>query len=511
MTFISKSRFVSGVQCEKKLFFDLYRKDLKSAITKRQEDLLNNGNEVGILAQSLFPDGEDASPDSYFDFSDAVRKTTQWISEGVKTIYEAAFFYDNVLAALDIFHAENGECWAIEVKSSTSLKNYHITDAALQYWVMDQSRHKPDKFFLMYVNANYIREGHIDSKAFFKLVDITKVIISKQEWVGEQLNKFKKLDGKSEPEKEIGIHCKNPFACEYIQHCWEHIPKNSVFDISSARGKDWKLYNLGISRIEDIPDEISLNHRQRVQVEGVKRGASFIDKNAIDIFLKSWNFPLFFLDFETIFPAIPILDRTSPYQQIPFQYSLHIADSKNSDLVHKEFLAIPLHFHAKAIIKDPFRTIPTKDEEIEDPRKSLIEQLKKDIGPSGSIVAYNASFEKNVLKDLALAFPEDKIFLNGLIHRFVDLLLIFRKAWFYKPEMGSSVSIKSVLPAIAPEFSYKDLEIANGGDASTTFYSMVSGTFEGKEEEIRNQLLKYCKRDTEGMVVIWKEMLDRVI
>ena len=162
-------------------------------------------------------------------------------------------------------------------------------------------------------------------------------------------------------------------------------------------------------------------------------------------------------------------------------------------MIHREFLADPASFQSGST---------------RNPRKAIIEQLKTDFGPTGSIVAYNASFEMDVLRKLAIAFPEDKAFLDGLINRFVDLLIPFRKAWYYKPEMGNSASIKSVLPAIAPEFSYKDLKISNGGLASNTFLSMILNKFEGDEATTRLNLLAYCERDTEGMVVIWKHLVN---
>jgi len=170
-----------------------------------------------------------------------------------------------------------------------------------------------------------------------------------------------------------------------------------------------------------------------------------------------------------------------------------VLQEENAALVHSEFLAEPTHF--------------TTQDKKNDPRKNLINQLKLDFGSTGSIVAYNATFEIDVLKKLALTYPEDTDFLNSLINRFVDLLDPFRNAWYYKPEMGASASIKSVLPAIAPEFSYKELEISDGGAASTTFQSMIEGQIEFTPE-IRVNLLKYCERDTEGMVVIWKELIN---
>ena len=495
MPTISKSRFLSGVQCEKKLYYDLYRKDLKPPISEQQEELFSSGHFIGQLAQQLYPNGKDATPLNYADFAPSFASTINWINDGVETIYEAAFFYDDVMAALDILHHQNGERWAIEVKSSTDVKDYHITDASLQYFVMTNAGFKPDKFFLMHVNNKFIKNGIIDPKEFFTLKDITDRVIAKQDDVIQNVIRLKNVvnNRETEPEVKISNHCNSPFSCNYMHHCWQHIPENSVFSLPYARGKEWELYDKGILELSSIPDEINLSHRQKLQVEGIKHGSSYVDKVAIKEFISAWSYPLYFFDFETVFPLIPVLDGTKPMQQVPFQYSLHIKFDYNSEMIHREFLADPSSFQSASTLN---------------PCKALIEQLKTDFGPTGSIVAYNANFEIDVLKKLAIAFPEDKEFLDGLINRFVDLLVPFRKAWYYKPEMGNSASIKSVLPAIAPEFSYKDLKISNGGLASNTFLSMILNKFEGDEATTRLHLLAYCERDTEGMVVIWKHLVN---
>jgi hypothetical protein len=259
----------------------------------------------------------------------------------------------------------------------------------------------------------------------------------------------------------------------------------------SPNGLDWKLYEKGIFKITDIPEDTALNHRQTLQVNGQKSANSHVDTNKIKPFLNDWKFPLYFFDFETIFPALPVLNGTRPFQQVPFQYSLHILEDIGVECSHKEFLADPNDFNGNTI----------------DPRKKLIEQMKLDFGKTGSIVAYNATFEITRLKELAIAFPEDQQFLEGIIRRFVDLLIPFRSGWHYHPEMGNSASIKYVLPAIAPEFSYQDLEISNGGDASNTFLNMINKTFTGDEVKVRKALKKYCERDTLGMVIIWQELI----
>ena len=495
MPTLSKSRFVSGIQCEKKLYFDIFRKDLKPPLSKAQDRLFSSGNTVGELAQKVFPNGKDATFEMNGDWSLGINRTNKWINEGVTTIYEAAFSHSKVFAALDILHkTSNKEYWAIEVKSSTEVKDYHITDASLQYWVMNKCGIIPNRFFIMHINNNYEKLGDINPSELFTLTDITTQVKNKQSWVTEQLDYLHDLlDNKKEPIKEIGKQCNSPFSCDYQHHCWQHIPKDSVFELYSPRGKEWDLYKRNIIQLEEIPEGESLSHRQQLQVNGVKFNHSYINERAIKDFLSNFKYPLYFFDFETIFPAIPPIDRSRPFQQTPFQYSLHILLSTNNELVHKEFLADPDNF---------------RDTSETDPRRLLLEQLQNDIGKTGSIVAYNASFEISVLKSLIPLFPEFKEFINDLCDRFVDLLIPFKNAWYYTPEMGKSASIKSVLPAIAPEFSYDDLTIGNGGDASDTFLTMINNTFEGDVKNTRDDLLKYCERDTYGMVILYKKLIE---
>jgi hypothetical protein len=494
---ISKSRFVSGCQCPKKLFFDMYRKDLKPAIDDAQQALFDAGHEIGHLAQTRFPGGVDVSPENYYDFSASIAQTISLINQGAKTIYEAAFSTDGILAALDILHHEGNERWAIEVKSSKEVKDYHITDASLQYWVMNKSGFAPDKFFLMHIDNTYPLGDQLDVNRFFNLADITDAVLAKQSWVNEKINELKNvITSPNEPVLDIGSHCSKPFGCDYMHHCWKHIPENSVFNLSYARGKEWTLYKNGILEMSSIPDEFKLTHRQKMQVDGVKNGTDYIDTKSIENFISGWKFPLYFFDFETIFPSIPALKGTRAFQQVPFQYSLHIVNNETDDISHREFLAETEDFN---------------NHESTDPRLQLIQQLKNDIGPTGSIVSYNAEFEIGVMRAMALDFPEEARYLEGLIERFVDLLVIFRNAWYYKPAMGGSASIKSVLPAVAPEFSYADLTINNGGDASNIYLAMIKNKFNGDVALTRKHLLKYCERDTFGMVILYNELVKVII
>lgn len=490
MKTLSKSKFISGVQCHKKVWFDYYRKDLKPPVDDATQRVFDLGHRIGALAWEKFPNGKDASPQDYSDFTESISNTKQWISEKVENIYEATFQAENVLCMLDIWHFEGDEVWAIEVKNSTSVKDYHLQDAALQYWVMTKAGFQPDQFFLMHINNQYVKQGEITTD-LFHLENITHQVIEMQNWVSENIEEILSvINNNNEPDIEIGGHCGGPFACDYQHHCWKHIPENSVFELNRGGKKSWNLYNEGILAINDIPEDYALTNFQNLQFRGSKFGETYIDVSSIHNFIREWQFPLYFFDFETIFPAIPVLDGTRPYQQVPFQYSLHILE-ENGQLKHFEFLANP----------ETFQNSDTN------PLSELIAALQSHLGPKGNIVAYNMTFEKGILNSLANRFPNEAYFLNNLCDRMVDLMVVFQKNWYYHPQMGKSYSIKSVLPALIPELTYENLEVSNGDMASNLFLASVeNGGF--ISEKLKENLLEYCKLDTYAMVVLYQFLKD---
>lgn len=488
MPTLSKSRFLSGLQCEKKMYFEVSRKDLKPQIDASQQALFDLGHSIGQLAQQAFPGGLDATTGMQGNWSLAIQRTKEWLQSGQTTIYEATFSQSGGFAALDILHHRDGERWAIEVKTSTEVKEYHLQDAAFQYHVMCAAGFTPDKFFLMHINNRYQKKGPIDPADYFHLEDITLNVKELQETIHQKKASFLQLlETNIEPIRAIGPHCNQPFACPFQHHCYAHLPENNVLELLNARGKSWELYQLGIWSLADVPADFALTHRQQLQVSG----KPYLDLDRLKQFLEPIQAPLYFLDFETFFPAIPVLDGTRPFEQVPFQYSLHITDLDGNLLEHRSFLANPADFN---------------DPDQPDPRMQLFTQLRQDLGSSGTIIAYNAGFEQSILKGLSAAFSEETFYFEGVKERFADLLVPFRSGWYYLPEMGSSASIKSVLPAIAPTFSYENLRIADGGQASFVFHALVTHTYTDDLETVRQDLLDYCHRDTQGMVLIYQHL-----
>ena len=486
---LSKSTFIRGLRCEKSLYLYKHHYKLKDPTPSSLQAVFDQGINIGLLAQELFPNGVDASPENHFKMVESVGKTIDFISQGQTIIYEATFLYNNVLAALDIL-VKDKEGWkAYEVKSSTKVSDTYIKDAAIQYYTIKNSGIDLKDISIVHVNNEYTRDGELDIHQLFTIESVYDQVLGFLPRIPNEVRRLKNvIDSLEVPNVDIGNHCFEPYDCDFRGTCWKHIPDYSVFDISRLnKDKKFDLYNKGVITLNDIDlSQTNLNANQVLQVQSEVNGTSHIDIEEIRNFTNGLNYPLYFLDFETIGPAVPKYNGSRPYQQLVFQYSLHIQETSESEIEHREYLADPS----------------------QDPRIGSIKQLIQDCGSSGDIIVYNIGFEKGKLKDLTEVFLEYSNELRGIVNRLKDLMIPFQKKWYYTPEMKGSYSIKSVLPALVPELSYNDLEIKEGGTASNIFLSMTKGTFEGDVKETRKQLLEYCKLDTYAMVKILEKLLQ---
>ena len=493
---LSKSSFIKGLQCEKHLYLYKYHYNEMDEFSDMQKAIFQRGTNVGILAQKLFPGGTDGTEGSPPAYKKGLKKTGELIQQGGKIIYEAAFQFNEVLSIADIIVKDkNGSSrrseaeteWNIyEVKSSTSISETYLNDAALQYYVISNSGIVINDFSIIHINNQYIRKGELDINELFTIQSVIDSILPLQNFVEENVERLKKVIRKREmPGIDIGEHCHNPYTCSFFNYCRKHIPEDSIFDFSGMHlKKKYELYRDGIIKLDDVPDDYSLNKNNGIQLDVYKSGESLINKDAIEIFLSDLNHPLFFMDFETFQPAVPLYDNSKPYQQIPFQYSIHLKDKKDGELKHFEFLAEPG----------------------EDPRIKFIEGLLNDAKGEGDIVVYNKAFEITRLKEITRDFPQYADEIEKLILRIRDLMIPFQRKYYYAPEMIGSYSIKAVLPSLVPELSYDELKIKEGGLASITFESLQTETDMIIIAETREQLLEYCKLDTLAMVRILEKL-----
>ncbi|RBP32788.1 putative RecB family nuclease [Oceanihabitans sediminis] len=489
---LSKSTFIRGLQCEKSLYLYKHHYKLKDETPAQLQAIFNQGTNVGLLAQDLFPNGMDASPPDHFKMQESVFKTQDFIANGETIIYEATFQYNGVLAALDILVKEADGWKAYEVKSSTSVSDTYIYDAAIQYYTIVNSGIDLKDISIVYINNQYVKNGHISINDLFTIESVFERVQEILPNIPNQIENLKRVIKQEEiPSIDIGAHCDSPYSCDFKGHCWKHIPEYSIFDISNLwASKKFQLYEKGITTFDQIDlDNNPLNSNQLLQVTSELNNTKHIDKKNISAFLNDLTYPIYFLDFETMGSAIPVYDNTRPYQQFVFQYSLHILPEEDGVLKHYEYLA---------------ETTTNTD-----PRIGFVKQLITDCGTSGDILVYNIGFERGKLNDLIELFPQYTNEINNIINRLKDLMIPFQKRWYYTPEMKGSYSIKYVLPALVPELSYQDLEIKEGGTASNIFAEMVSGTFTGDYEKTRKDLLEYCKLDTYAMVKIY-EVLTKV-
>jgi hypothetical protein len=485
---LSKSTFIRGTQCQKSLWLNKHRRDLKDELSTAQEAIFSTGTNVGELAQKLYPGGVDCSPESFYDWRPSINKTKELIQAGEKVIYEAAFQYDGVMAAIDILVNEDGKWKAYEVKSSSSVKEVYEKDASLQYYVITKSGVELEDISIIHLNTSYIRIGELDLNQLFTTVSVFNMVKTFQSWIKKNIELFKQtLTLDKEPEVKIRSHCSDPYQCDFTGNCWKHIPDYSVFNLTRISKKAWDLYDMGILEIKDIPDDFPLSNAQQIQREGEIYNVRNINKIGITAFLDDLNYPLFHFDFETFMTAVPIFDYSKSYQQLPFQYSVHIQRSAQSKPEHKEHLAMV---------------------DGNDPRLNLIKQMIIDLEKQGDILVYNKGFEDGRLKELSNYFPEYSVPIQAIRLRLKDLATPFQKKDYYVKEMKGRYSIKNVLPALVPNLSYKDLEIQEGGTASRTFSEMIQGTFRGDIEEVRHHLLKYCKLDTYAMVKILGKLYE---
>jgi hypothetical protein len=402
------------------------------------------------------------------------------------------------------------------------VKDAHLLDAAFQYYVLEKCGVVLTTMHVMYLNKSYQRPeaGPVDISALFVTQDVTKSIIENQIRIQEQVDiQLQIIDIEDcVPAVKIGAHCHSPYACAFTDHCWNEAkllqPENNILQLTRGGKKKWDLFHRGIKSIADIPESSYklLSKDQQIQWQCEKTKIPHIKHDELLLFTQCLEYPLYFLDFETIMPSIPLFPSTRCYQPICFQYSIHrrqtpgdIGVGDSSDKEHFEHLANGSELDG---VKDGSNSA-LLFEPLPDIRLEFIEKLLLDIGSCGSIIVYS-SYERARLQELIRDFPQYGTKIEAIIERIVDLAEPFRKKHYYHHDMQGSYSIKNVFPALVPEMrqSYKDLDIGKGDVASSTFLGMLTGTFNGDVADCRRSLLAYCQLDTWAMVMVMSKIMD---
>jgi len=479
MKFLTKSLYMSGQQCPRLLWFSSRHQLPKLSLYDQHK--FAQGRDFEKYVKKLFPDGIDLGN---LNHGENIKETQNLIRQS-KTIFEACMAYKNLFFKGDILEP-SADGWNLyEMKASTKVKDEHIPDLAFQKYICEKNGIKIKNCFIEYINKDCIKQGNVIPNELVLQEDVTAKV-NQIDDIEENSERYIKIIEQGEPpEVSISIKCNKPYKCPLKDECRGNLPEYHVLQLTNWR-KYWELFEDGILDIKDIPKDEILSSKDRIIKEAVDGNKIIVNKDKIRNFLKELQYPLYYLDFETFDTAIPIFDQSRPYQKIPFQYSLHIQD-ENNKVKHYDFLA----------------------RREKDPRPELLVRLVKEIGQTGSVIVFNKTFEIGVLKKLAEDFPEYQSFIKNTINRIIDLAGPFRNYDYYNPVQKGSYSLKAVLPAITGK-SYSNLEIDNGTDASMQyFYSHIKADLKNVDE-IRNNLLKYCGLDTEGMIWII-DGLNRII
>lgn len=478
-----------GYQCHKSIYLTIHNKELEPPVTPELQAIFDQGNEVGIEARKKYPNGVLVENPAW-DFFGALKKTRELLKEETDVIFEAAFEYKGCFARADIIiYSKETKRWSVlEVKSTTKVKDEHLDDVGLQAWIMANAGLPIEKISILHLNTE-CRFPNL--KNLFTEVDVTEDLRKLHKSIPDKLNEiFKVLKNETTPNIDIGPHCTSPNECPFISHCWDekNIPEVSAFDLPKIGAKKWNLYSEGIITL-DNPKLTELTPLQQKMVDVFKSKKRLVDLKGIKSVLTAWKFPLIFLDFETINPAIPRYDKTGPYQQVPFQFSAHIWNSPESELIHKEYLHV----------------------DKTDPRPLLIPKLLEACGTNGTIVAYYSQFESSRISEMAEFSIEHRVQLESLIDRIVDPLPVIRD-FVYDDLFHGSFSLKKVAPAILGEAaSYNEMLVDNGTAAQRAFEEIINNTTPRvRREELIQALLGYCKKDTLVMVELVKWLFNQV-
>ncbi len=484
---LSKSRFVAGCQCLKRLYLQAHEPELAEEPDAAAEAIIEQGREVHMLARQLFPGGVEVRSGGGLD--QAIRATRELIANpDVPAIFEGTFEHGGVLVRVDILQRRRDGRWRlIEVKSTTDIKDHHLDDVGIQYRVVSGFGLDVASACLAHVNRNYVYTGgDIDPRQFFRIRNLTRRVGLSQPKITFRLrSEFTVLGMPQPPEIAPGRHCTDPVTCEFFERCNPPRPQDHIGFLPRLHASVVEaLEEMGVESIRDIPHDFELTDIQRRAATCVQTGEPWFSLELRDS-LDGLAYPLYFADFETLNRAIPTFVGMRPYDHLPFQWSVHVQRQAGTEPEHYEFLAT----------------------DASDLRREFIDSLCATLGRSGSIVVYS-SFEAQRLSELGSWLPEFADRINGIQHRLFDLLPIVREH-VYHPAFGGSYSLKSTLPALVPEMTYGGMEVADGQAAGLAWDRLIRDNCgEAERERTRRALLEYCAQDTLGMMRLM-EILQR--
>jgi len=489
--FLTKSRYVNGLQCSKWLWLSFNKPEELPEVDKETQHRFDEGHRIGELAKTLFPDGIEVK--EQLDSIKNDKESRELLNER-KPLFEAGFIHKDgkCYARADILVPVNKNEWDLyEVKSSSEVKKEYSWDVSFQKYVYESAGLKIRNCFVVHLNSEYVRKGDVEVKELFVVAQIDNEVNEEIDKVESNIKKLLGIASMKEcPQFKKGEDCHNDdFKVHDNDQFWKEHPECDILDLYYGGKKAIEMFNAGFLSIKDMCEEHFTTRpqkkQQKIQHKVTCTQKYHCDKDELKKFIKSLKYPLYFMDFETYATAIPLYDNLKPYQAIPFQFSVHVIKKEGDKPIHYSFIA------------------SGKD----DSRPAFAEELKKALGKEGTILAYYQSFEKSRLKDLAEFFPEYAKWVESVLGRMIDIYDPFKNFAYYHPSQKGSASLKKVLPALTGK-GYDNMDIGNGTEASLSYLFITHGSYDGKKatpeevKKIRDDLETYCGQDTEGMIWI---------
>ncbi len=491
---LTKTDYILWRECKKNVWLKIHRPEIYDAgeLSEFEKQIIETGNEVELYARKLFPKGFLIEGRN----QEAQQLTQDLIKDKKELIFQPIFVKDDFLAAVDILQLNADNTYNIyEVKSTTSVdKKTHYHDLAFQVNLLEKFDLKIGKAFLIHLNSEYVRQGEIEINKLFVIEDVTETVREIAWTVAKEMDFV--LRYIQQEEEPVGacdcVYKGRSNHCSTFSYSNPKVPAYGVHDISrigASKAKLQELIDVGIFELRDVPESLELSLPQRNQIEAYVFDKVLIENYKISQELAILNFPLYFLDYETFPCAIPRFDGFSPYQQIPFQYSLYVLPSPTAAPEQFEFL-----FSQNT-----------------DPSLEFAQSLIKDLGSVGTIIVWNKKFECKINEQLGERLPQYKTTIETINARVYDLMDIFGNQLYVHKDFKGKISIKNVLPVLVPSLSYKELEIKEGGTASQKWNQLNQGTLtEAEKQKIIKDLKIYCGLDTYAMYAIYRHLYELV-